>query len=482
MFSTNGVNWTPFSGPTGAWTGLTFGAGRFVGVSSLGQLITSTDGLHWAQTWVHSKFHFTSVAYGNGRFIAVDDAQGDVLISLNGIGWSFYPIAWAGQKWGAVTFENGNFVAFDESSGVVATTVLGYVWALHDYSPDQQIRAATFGCDSFVATGQSTGSANNFISSHLGATWSVSVPPTTAASDWTSLAYGAFRFVAVDSAGNIASLHVAANYSATPPSAPQQVSGNIHNGEVWNYQHPPASPGGAPVDGYGVTITDGVRTWQCHAPVYFEPNCIIKGLQNHQVYRVTAQAHNRFGYSVPSDPQFVIAVASWSLSALVTPPVVSSSTPVVMQVTGILANGEGIYPDSDVMVHFGARNFYCQPSPFGECLITAPSPSVGFTSIYATYTGYGRSYRSPTSHAAVAAVTFSSSNVAAKRAITVTVRGGVSQSIARAYLGGKNFQTHLDRAGSGAIRVFAPTTRGTYLLTVQDAGVSLKKLTVHVHA
>ena len=298
----------------------------------------------------------------------------------------------------------------------------------------------TFGCNSFVATGQSTGSTNNFISSHLGATWSVSASPTSLASDWTSLAYGAFRFVAVDSAGNIASLHVAANCSAPPPSAPQQVSGNIHNGEVWTYQHPPASPGGAPVDGYRVTITDGVRTWQCHAPVYFEPNCIIKGLQNHQVYRVTAQAHNRFGYSVPSEPQFVIAVASWSLSALVTPPVVSTSTPIAVQVTGILANGEGIYPDSDVTVHFGARNFYCQPSPFGECLITVPGPSVGFTSIYATYTGYGRSYHSPTSYVTIATVTLSSMNVATQRAITVTVRGGVSSSIAVPTLGGRIFR------------------------------------------
>jgi hypothetical protein len=45
---------------------------------------------------------------------------------------------------------------------------------------------------------------------------------------------------------------------------------------------------------------------------------------------------------VPSDPQFVIPVASWSASAMVTTPVVSTSTPVVMQVTGILANVEGI--------------------------------------------------------------------------------------------------------------------------------------------
>ena len=68
-----------------------------------------------------------------------------------------------------------------------------------------------------------------------------------------------------------------------------------------------------------------------------------------------------------------------------------------------------------------------------------------------------------------------------QRAITVTVRGGVSSSIASAYFGGKDFQTHLDRSGSGAIRVFSPNTLGRYVLTVQDAGVSLKKATVHVH-
>jgi len=104
MVSTNGVNWTLATGPAGAWTGVTFGGGRFVAVSSIGQLDTSTDGVHWTQTWVHSKFHFTSVAYGNGRFIAVDNAQGDIVISLNGIGWSFYPISSPGEKWGAVTY------------------------------------------------------------------------------------------------------------------------------------------------------------------------------------------------------------------------------------------------------------------------------------------------------------------------------------------------------------------------------------------
>jgi len=401
MVSTNGVNWTLATGPAGAWTGVTFGGGRFVAVSSIGQLDTSTDGVHWTQTWVHSKFHFTSVAYGNGRFIAVDNAQGDVVISLNGIGWSFYPISSPGEKWGAVTYGNGNFVTFNQSSGVIATTVLGYVWTTHAYPPSQRITAAAFGCNRFVAAGRSTASRHDFFTSRLGASWSATQVPLDTASDWTSLAYGDFRFVAVNDAGNIASLHVVANCAATPPMPPQQVSGNVRSGEVWTYQHPPMNPGGAPVDGYLVTVSDGTSTKQCFAPVYYQPNCIIKGLRNHQIYTVSTQAHNRFGYSVPTDLESVIPVASSSLSAVVATPVVAPSSPVVVQLTGVVASAQGIYPASSVTVHFGEQLLYCQPNPFGECVLTIPHAAPGRTSIYATYSGYGRSYQSPTSYVTI---------------------------------------------------------------------------------
>jgi hypothetical protein len=91
----------------------------------------------------------------------------------------------------------------------------------------------------------------------------------------------------------------------------------------------------------------------------------------------------------------------WRFNAVTTTPVISESASVVVQVTGVLANSEGIYPASLIAVHFGARLTYCRPSPFGECLITVSNPSVGPGSIYATYTGYGRSYRSPVSHVTV---------------------------------------------------------------------------------
>jgi hypothetical protein len=396
MVSTNGIAWVTIEGPAGTWTGLTYGEGRFVAVSSRGEIATSTDARHWIETWHHSNYDLTSVTYGRGEFVAGDAALGALVISTTGLVWSRHLLAQAGLKWGSVVYGNGNFVALDSSgSGIFATSVFGYVWTLHSFSPAESIDDATFGCGNFVAVGLSTSATDNFLSSSTGSLWTGEGVPIDATSEWTAVAYGMHRFVAVDNTGNIAWSNSASDCAAAIPTAPLQVSGNIRNGEVWTYMHPSSSPGGGPVNGYRVTISNGSFTKQCLAAVYYQPNCIIRGLSDHEVYWVTAQAHNRFGFSVMTDPEFVIPVTSWSLSAVTTSQVVSRSTPVVVQVTGVLANSQGIYPTSTVTVHFGSRLTYCRPNPFGECLITVPNPPIGPATIYATYTGYGRSYRSP---------------------------------------------------------------------------------------
>jgi hypothetical protein len=402
IISTNGVNWTPATGPRGAWTSLTFGDGRFVAVSSLGQISTSTDGEHWTSVWSHRNYDLTSVAFGDGHFVAVDSALGATLISANGLDWSRILPRINGLKWGAVAYGNGNFVALDDSSAsYVETSVYGYVWTLHQYSPAQETDSMTFGCGSFVAVGQPTGATNNILSSTTGTTWSASAVPIDATSTWTAVAYGADRFVAVDDSGNIASLQTSANCAAAIPASPRQVSGNVHSGEVWTYMHPAALSGGASINSYRVLISDGTLARQCTAPPSFQPNCIIRGLKNREVYTVTTESHNRFGYSVTSDPEFVIPVASSSLSAVTMESTIAETSPVVVQVTGVVANSEGIYPTSLIAVHFGPSLVNCHPNPFGECLITISNPRVGVNAIYASYTGYGRSYRSPVSHVTI---------------------------------------------------------------------------------
>jgi hypothetical protein len=426
MISTNGLQWSTLPGlpgtpsqagrPTqnGQWTGITYGHGLFVAVSAVGTVDTSPNGVTWTQRFWRPENSFASITYGDGRFIAVDAAQGDILLSQNGVNWSliYQPLTGAvpapagGLHFGAVAYGSGNFVAFGDSAsgaGYVATSVFGYIWTLHPYSPAQEVDAVTYGCGSFVAGGQSTGASAPIISSPTGALWAESNIPTPTASSWTAISYEAGKYVAVDAGGDIA-LSKSADCATTFPSAPLQVSGNVHNGEVWTYMHPSSSAGGARVEGYRVAITDGVTTTYCHAAVYFQPNCIIKGLQNHKIYWVTAQAYNRFGYSAPTDPEFVMPVAAWSLQVAAPPAAIAESVPsdtsstssVELQLTGVIANSEGFYPVTTVSVHFGSTLETCRPNPFGECLITVSDPPTGADPTYATYTGYGRSYRSPT--------------------------------------------------------------------------------------
>jgi hypothetical protein len=431
LISTNATQWATLTGPPGApqqagrpaengqFTGIAYGHGLFVAVSSVGTVDTSANGVAWTQRFWRPENDFSSVTYGDGRFVAVDAAQGDVLMSLNGVNWSLitHPLTGAiaaptgGLHFGAVAYGGGNFVAFGDSpsgAGYVATSVFGYVWALHQYSPAQAVDAVAFGCGSFVAAGQSTQASNAIISSPTGGAWTSIDVATPAPSTWTALAYGAGKYLALDAAGDMA-LSKGTNCAAAVPSAPLQVSGNVHNGEVWTYMHPSTDAGGAPVEGYRVAVSDGATTSYCRAAIYYEPNCIIKGLQNHQVYWVTAQAYNRFGYSAPSDPEFVIPVAAWSL-AVTTPsrtinaasePSDATSASVALELTGVIANSEGFYPVTTVSIHFGSTLETCHPSPFGECLVTVADPPTGAVPTYATYTGYGRSYRSPTKNVVV---------------------------------------------------------------------------------
>lgn len=396
LISTDGVRWTPLAGPVGPWTSVTFGGGVFVAVSAHGQVVTSPDGRTWTTRWSHPNYDLTSVAFGGGHYVAVDAALGATLISADGVVWSRILPAQAGVRWGAVAYGNGNFVALDSSGASdVETSVYGYVWAVHASSPLAVAHAEAFGCGQFVAVGTSASGAGGIASSWSGQAWVPATGPATSSGDWVSVAYGGHVFVALDSAGDLASSR-AADCAGALPSTPRQVSGNVHSHEVWTYMHPSAAPGGARVTSYEVTISDGTVTRQCVAPVSFQPNCIIRGLTNGEVYTVTAQARNRFGYSVTTDPEFVIPVATARFDAVATPRRVPSGSPVVIQVTGVVANSEGIYPVTLIDVHVGARLETCRPNPFGECVLTFARVPAGVQPVYATYTGYGVSYRSPT--------------------------------------------------------------------------------------
>lgn len=483
MTSTNGLSWSARSAPGAPWVSLAYGDGRYVAVSSSGLIAMSTNASTWSITFSRRFDHFAGVAYGNGRFVVVDSLHGDSLESSDGVHWAFYPAQFPAERWGGVAYGNGNFVAADGSAtGMFATTDLGYLWAARTYRPAQDIDDVAFGCNAFVAVGHSPSSTDDILTSPTGATWSAVSVPTDATGTWTAVGYGGNRYVAVDNAGDIAWAKAVGPCGATIPAPPQQVSGVIRNGGVWTYMHPPASSGGAVVNDYLVTVTGNGVTKTCKARVYFEPNCIIQGLKNRLVYDVVAQSHNRFGYSADSDPYFVIPVASWTFAVTSPVPVVLLGAKIPVQVTGIQANSEGIFPVTTVTVDVGSQRETCRPSPFGECLFSIPTAHAGVVSLAGSYSGYGRYYAARASHVWVASVTPSATSVSPGQRITVTVAGGPPGAPVHLSVGAKTALGRLGGSGGGSATIAAPTSTGAFTLTVEVDGVVLDPIAVVVRS
>ncbi len=399
MTSLDGHSWSALAAPIGPWTGLQYGEGRFVAVSRAGQFMTSTDGLHWTMTWIRSQFHTTSLAYGAGRFVAVDAHDGDDLISVNGVNWSFYPITGVAVPWSSVSFANGVFVALSPA-GLSATSMLGYDWVTHPVPRGETPPRATSVCSSVVGV-ETTSSGPTVVRSGVGDSWSATPLRSSEVSSWTDVA-GLGRVVTLLGArGALATWTIPGYCGPSLPSPPRDVSGNTESGQVWTYQHPSSDGGGAGVDRYVVTLRGPGGSHSCIAAPSYEPHCLIQGLANNHPYTLTTVAHNRFGNSAPSDPEWVVPVAHWTLATWSPTPRVKSGSPFVVYVTGILANSEGIYPAAPVSVHVGSTTLSCVPSPFGECRFSLLAPAPGRLELWSSYTGYGVFYRSATTTVSV---------------------------------------------------------------------------------
>jgi len=110
MTSPTGQVWTSRSVPLETWECVTFGAGGFVAVSSSGssRVMTSLNGLSWTQRPTPGTNVWSSVAYGNGLYVAVS-ATG-VMTSVDGIQWTAGASA-VNNAWNGVVYGEGLFVA-----------------------------------------------------------------------------------------------------------------------------------------------------------------------------------------------------------------------------------------------------------------------------------------------------------------------------------------------------------------------------------
>jgi len=187
------------------WNSVAYGNGRFVAVAASGtgnRVMTSPDGIAWTVGASAADSSWSSVTYGNGRFVAVaNSGTGNrVMTSPDGIAWTGRNAA-AASGWSSVTYGNGRFVAVG-SAGAVMTSTDGSTWTT-SASPDVNLswKSVTYGNGLFVAVANS-GTGKRVMTSPDGITWTAYASANDTLS-WQSATYSNGLFVAVGSAGAV---------------------------------------------------------------------------------------------------------------------------------------------------------------------------------------------------------------------------------------------------------------------------------------
>jgi len=149
--STDGVAWSSVALPEGAeWNAIEYGKGKFVTValsdSSTGTAIAYSDnGTAWTAATIPQGA--ISLAYGNGRFVALAggySGANEVSISFDGVTWTEYTMPQAAD-WRRVVYGQGLFMAVALNQNSVAVSPDGISWT------NQGITVSSSYCDVAVA-------------------------------------------------------------------------------------------------------------------------------------------------------------------------------------------------------------------------------------------------------------------------------------------------------------------------------------------
>ena len=109
-YSADGINWTTVAGTYGGIFGdIIFGDGKFVALD-LGVIFYSTDGLTWTEVRLSelSDWYFMDSAYGGGKFVSATN-RGRMAYSADGITWM--PVYFDADSRTSIAYGNGRFVA-----------------------------------------------------------------------------------------------------------------------------------------------------------------------------------------------------------------------------------------------------------------------------------------------------------------------------------------------------------------------------------
>ena len=192
-YSVNGINWIATTLPLAAsWTSVTYGDGKFVAIASSSSVAAySPDGINWTQVTLPSSGSWNSVIYGGDKFVALARNSTTSAYSMDGITWISANMP-SGASWQEVAYGGGRFVALINGSSQAAYSNNGISWITSFMPSSQDWSTIGYGDGKFVAL--VNGSATSAYSLD-GISWISSSMPSS--QFWSGIRYGNARFVAL---------------------------------------------------------------------------------------------------------------------------------------------------------------------------------------------------------------------------------------------------------------------------------------------
>jgi hypothetical protein len=196
--------WTPYLvnatlPSVASWSSICYGDGKFVAVApNSDKAAYSSDGIEWTKTALPRVASWSGVCYGGGKFVAVAASSDKAAYSTNGINWTETTLPRLAYL-GSVAYGNEKFVAVESAGARVFYSNNGVDWFEYDgLSVAASWRSVVYGNGRFVVVSESYLSAHSnkvAYSTNGGNTWSDAALPSVAS--WKSICYGDGKFVAV---------------------------------------------------------------------------------------------------------------------------------------------------------------------------------------------------------------------------------------------------------------------------------------------
>ena len=173
------------------WSSVVYGDGKYVATAnSSDKGAYSADGITWTEMSMPVSADWRTIAYGNGKFVSIAIGSDKGAYSTDGVTWTGFTLP-ATRNWTSVTYGNGKFVSMAYNQyGAYSTD--GINWVEMSMPTSTYWYDVTYGDEKFVAVASNSSSAAYSID---GITWTKTTLPASVT--WGGVAYGSGKFVTI---------------------------------------------------------------------------------------------------------------------------------------------------------------------------------------------------------------------------------------------------------------------------------------------